>query len=607
VFDHKSFLSNLTAKPGVYRMLDEQGDILYVGKASNLRNRVSSYFRTSGLAAKTVALVSRISAVDIIITESETEALLLEQNLIKSESPPFNILLRDDKSYPYILLSRHKDYPSLTFTRARKRGVDGTYFGPFPSSGSVRESLALLQKLFKIRQCEESFYRNRQRPCLQHQINRCSAPCVGLISEEDYQREMKHAVMFLQGRNPELLRQLLDAMNEASEKLEFEKAANLRDQISYLRHVQEQQAIDGASADVDVIAVAQSASVFSVQVVFVRGGRMLGNKSYFPKNMLEDDIAKIIEAFIGQFYLGGSQLRDFPKEIVLSQTIDNIGTMTDALKQIAGKDITIKTSVRGDRAQWLNLAKTNAKHALESHLSTKENLFKRYSILTDRLNLASLPKRMECFDISHSHGESTVASCVVFNEQGAFKQDYRQYNITDITAGDDYAAMRQALLKRYSKHSQDANKLPDIVLIDGGKGQLNIAAHVFAELKIDTVLILGVGKGVTRKAGMETILRADNGEEIVFPATCPGLHLIQQIRDEAHRFAITGHRSRRDKKRKQSTLEQMSGVGPKRRKSLIQYFGGLQEIKKASPSEIAKVPGISASLAQKIYEELHAN
>lgn len=584
-------------------MLGEAGEFLYVGKAKNLKNRVSSYFRTTGQAPKTLAMVSRIAAIEIVVTESETEALLLEQNLIKSESPPYNILLRDDKSYPYILLSRHKDYPSLTFRRVRKKAKDGVYFGPFPSAGAVRESLALLQKIFKIRQCDESFYRNRQRPCLQHQINRCSAPCVNLISVEDYQSDMKHAVMFLQGRNPDLIQKLMNEMGESSARLEFEKAALLRDQIGYLRHVQEQQAIDGNGGDVDIVAIDTMNGVYCVQVLFVRGGRMLGNKSYFPKIALEDDIEQVLEAFLGQYYVGGRQIRDFPKEIVLSHKLNSIEMIGEALRQVSSREVQFKSSVRGDRAQWLNLAKTNVTYSLESFLSTKENIFKRYSMLAERLALDSNPKRMECFDISHSHGECTVASCVVFNDQGPHKQDYRQYNIQNITAGDDYAAMRQALLKRYSKH----DKLPDIVIIDGGKGQLNIAKEVFQEIQVDGVLLLGVGKGVTRKPGMETITRADTDEEVFFPSTCPGLHLIQQIRDEAHRFAITGHRQRRDKKRRQSTLEEMSGVGPKRRKSLIQFFGGLQEIKKASPAEIAKVPGVSATLAQHIYDELHAD
>jgi excinuclease ABC subunit C len=607
VFDAKSYLQKLTSKPGIYRMFDENGEILYVGKAGNLKNRVSSYFRTNCLAAKTAALVSRIASIEVTITQSETEALLLEQNLIKAESPPYNILLRDDKSYPYILLSKHADYPSITFKRARKKGKDGTYFGPFPSAGAVRESLALLQKIFKIRQCEESFYKNRERPCLQYQIKRCSAPCVAAISVDDYQADMKHAIMFLQGKNPDLIKQLMAKMADYAAELQFEKAAELRDQISHLRHVQEQQAIDGSSdGDVDIIAVEGADNVFGVQVVFVRGGRMLGNKNYFPKLTLENSHEKVLEAFIGQYYIGGMQSRDFPREIVLSAGIENTETLAAALKEVSGRDITIKHNVRGDRAQWLNLAKANATHALEGYLATKENTFKRYAKLTERLSLDAHPKRMECFDISHSHGESTVASCVVFNEQGPFKQDYRQYNITDIEAGDDYAAMRQALLKRYSKRAIDTDKLPDIVLIDGGKGQLGIAKEVFAELQINTVLLLGIGKGVTRKPGMETIIRGDTDAEVVFPSTCPGLHLIQHIRDESHRFAISGHRQRRDKKRRQSTLDGLAGVGPKRRKALIQFFGGLQGIKKASPAEIAKVPGISQNLAQNIYDELHS-
>ncbi|UZW76103.1 excinuclease ABC subunit UvrC [Alkalimarinus sediminis] len=590
-------------------MYDAGGDILYVGKARNLKNRVSSYFRTTGLHIKTRALVAKIANIEITVTESETEALLLEQNLIKDLKPPYNILLRDDKSYPYIYLSSHKDYPSLTFKRARSKTQKGKYFGPYPSSGAVRESLNLLQKIFKIRQCDESFYRNRTRPCLQHQIKRCSAPCVNLISAEDYQKDMQRATMFLEGKNPQVISQLVEAMGEASKSLEFEKAAEIRDQIDFLRHVQEQQSIESGAGNIDVVGLAIKAGAACLSFMFIRGGRVLGHKNYFPKLALEQDDAALLGDFLAQFYLSDARSNDYPREIVVPCMPEDADLLQSALSDSLGVNIKITSNVRTDKNKWRQLAQSNAEMSIASYLSKKENVFQRVEALRVALDMNEVPKRIECFDISHSSGEKTVASCVVFNDQGPFKADYRIYNIDGITAGDDYAAMRQVLTRRYKKLKSGEGKWPDIVLIDGGKGQLGVAVEVFESLQLTGIQLVGVAKGATRKAGFETLIlpKGEGDRTLNLSADSPALHLIQHVRDEAHRFAITGHRQRRDKVRKTSTLENIDGIGPKRRRELLKYFGGLQEVKKASAEEIAKVPGISKTIAVIIYDHLHSD
>ncbi|WP_166251389.1 excinuclease ABC subunit UvrC [Marinobacter salicampi] len=604
-FDAKTFLKQLTERPGVYRMMDASGDVLYVGKARNLKKRVASYFRQSGLAPKTEALVARIHRIEVTITGSETEALLLEQNLIKSLRPPYNILLRDDKSYPYIYLSAHADYPSLTFRRGRTKKAQGTWFGPFPSSGAVKESLNVLQKVFRIRNCSESFFKNRTRPCLQYQIHRCTAPCVEYISPEDYRRDTRHATMFLEGKNPAIINNLMQEMEAAAANLEFEKAASLRDQINHLRHVQEQQSVHGEGGEADVIALAQDAGVVCIVVIIVRGGRVLGTKDYFPRYSLEQSEAELLSAFLGQFYFGGNTQREFPREVLVPVEVEGQELLSAALTEAAGRDTRVRQNVRGERRRWLEMAATNAQQTLLTHLASKETVYRRLLALRDLLKLAETPSRMECFDISHSHGENTVASCVVFDENGPLKSDYRLYNIEGETAGDDYGAMRQVLTRRYKRMMTDAGKRPDLVFIDGGKGQLNIAREVFNSLGIDDIPLIGVAKGVTRRAGMEQLIDALTGDVYRVPADSPALHLIQHIRDESHRFAITGHRKGRDKKRRQSTLEGIDGVGAKRRRELIRYFGGAQEIRKAGVDEIAKVKGISKSLAEVIYAALH--
>jgi excinuclease ABC subunit C len=604
-FDSKDFLKQLTERPGVYRMYDEGGAILYVGKAQNLKKRVSSYFRKTGLAPKTEALVSRIASIEITITGSETEALLLEQNLIKSLRPPYNILLRDDKSYPYIYLSSHSDYPSLTFRRGRTKKGGGTWFGPFPSSGAVKDSLNILQKVFRIRNCSESYYRNRSRPCLQYQINRCTAPCVGYISPEDYQEDVRRATMFLEGKNPAIIRDLMDAMEAASGRLEFEKAATYRDQINHLRHVQEQQSVDSGGGDADVIAIAQDAGIVCIVVIVVRGGRVLGTKDYFPRYSIEQTEAELLSAFLGQYYFGGNTRREIPRDVLVPGHVDEQELLAQALSEAANRETRIRGNVRGERRRWLELAMTNARQTLLTHLASKETVYRRLLALRDMLELKEAPARMECFDVSHSHGENTVASCVVFDENGPVKSDYRLFNIEGVTAGDDYAAMQQVLTRRYKRMVAGEGKRPDLVFIDGGKGQLNIAREVFDSLGIADIPLIGVAKGVTRRAGMEQLIDAMTGDVFRVPADSPALHLIQHIRDESHRFAITGHRARRDKKRRSSTLEGIEGVGPKRRRDLIRYFGGIQAIRKASVDEISKVHGISKSLAETVYAALH--
>ncbi|OEY67424.1 excinuclease ABC subunit UvrC [Marinobacter sp. X15-166B] len=604
-FDIKSFLKQLTERPGVYRMYDSGGAILYVGKAGNLKKRVSSYFRASGLSTKTDALVSRIDRIEVTITGSETEALLLEQNLIKSLRPPYNILLRDDKSYPYIYLSSHADYPSLTLRRGRMKKDRGTWFGPFPSSGAVKESLNVLQKIFRIRDCSDSFFSNRNRPCLQYQINRCTAPCVGYISPEEYRQDIVHATMFLEGKNPAIIRDLMAQMEAAAAALEFEKAAAVRDQINHLRHVQEQQSVDSGGGDADVLAIAQDAGVVCVVVLIVRAGRVLGTKEYFPRYVIEQTDGELLSAFLGQFYFGGNTRREIPRDVLVPVEVDGGELLAAALSGMAGRETRIRGNVRGERKRWLELATTNARQTLLTHLASKETVYRRLLALRDLLQLEDTPSRMECFDISHSHGEHTVASCVVFDENGPVKADYRLYNIEGVTGGDDYAAMQQVLTRRYRRLAAGEGKRPDLVLIDGGKGQLNIAREVFEKFELSGIPLIGVAKGAGRRAGMEQLIDAMSGKVFRAPADSPALHLIQHIRDESHRFAIAGHRAGRDKKRRQSTLEGIEGVGPKRRRELIRYFGGIQEIRKASVDEMAKVQGISRSLAETIYAALH--
>lgn len=587
----------------MYRMFDEQSRLLYVGKASNLKKRLASYFRKTGLAPKTAALVARIAQVETTIVANETEALLLEQTLIKEWRPPYNILLRDDKSYPYVLLS-DGDYPRLGIHRGAK-SAKGRYFGPYPSAGAIRESLALLQKTFLVRQCEDSYFKNRTRPCLQYQIKRCKAPCVGLVEPAEYAEDVRHSVMFLEGRSNALADELSAAMEHAAMGLEFERAAELRDQISLLRRVQDQQSMEGGSGDVDVIAAVVNPGGACVHLISVRGGRVLGSKNFFPQVGIEEEGGAVLMAFLAQYYLSSHE-RDMPSELIVNVMHEDLPTLAAAVAELRGREIAISQRVRGTRARWQQLALTNAEQALGARLANRQHVAARFEALAEALDLDEPPQRLECYDISHSSGEATVASCVVFGPEGSLKSDYRRFNIEGITAGDDYAAMHQALTRRFSKLKEGDGKLPDILLVDGGKGQMAMAREVLQELAVPELILLGVAKGVTRKPGLETLYLNDAEHEFTLPADSPALHLIQQIRDEAHRFAITGHRARRGKARRTSSLEEVAGVGPKRRRELLKHFGGLQELNRASIDEIAKAPGISKKLAESIYAALHS-
>lgn len=602
-FDAKTFLKNLPARPGVYRMFDAEGQALYVGKAKHLKNRVSSYFRSAALDSKTMALVGRIANVETTVTRSETEALLLEQSLIKEYKPPYNIVFRDDKSYPYIYLSSDDQYPRLAFHRgAQKR--KGRYFGPFPSAHSVRDSLNILQKVFQVRQCEDTFFKNRTRPCLQYQIKRCSGPCCELVSEADYADDVAHAVMFLEGKSNTVMEDYANKMEAASENLEFERAAHFRDQLMHLRRIQEQQYVVGNQGDIDIMAVVIGPGGVCVLVTFVRGGRMLGNKTFFPRTRLDENESEVLAAFLPQFYLGGINGREVPSEIVVSHPVEDKALLEKALSEQAGRRVSVSDKVRGHRRRWVELARTNAEQSLGTHLANRNNLQQRFQALQAALALDEVPGRLECFDISHSSGEATVASCVVFDQNGPLKSDYRRFNIEGITPGDDYAAMSQALSRRYTRIKKGEGQLPDVLFIDGGKGQLSEAEKILEELQVEGVVVVGVAKGPTRKAGLESLI-ISGGPELTLPPDDPALHLIQHIRDESHRFAITAHRNRRGKKRKESLLEGIEGVGPKRRRALLRHFGSAAQVQSASAEELAKVEGISRILAEHIYATLH--
>lgn len=589
----EKILAHMTQLPGVYKMLGKEGELLYVGKAKNLKNRVSSYFVKTIEHPKTQALVARIYNIETLVTRSETEALLLEQNLIKQHRPPYNIMLRDDKSYVYIFVSSDKPYPRLASGRGKGKHQIGKFFGPYPSAYSARDTLLVLQKLFNVRQCENSYFSQRKRPCLQYQIKRCSAPCVGLISPEDYKEDVNNSIRFLQGDTKELNQELIAKMEQAAAELEFEKAVFYRDRLSLLREVQAQQAVFKVKGEADILAIAYQAGVTCVQIMYVRNGRMLGGKSYFP-DMLGDDLGQMLSDFMANFYF---QVADeVPNELIVNITLPDHKELEEALAQQFGKKVQIKSSVRETRAEWLELAEMNVQHAIKGQLSNHLELNERFHQLEQVIGRPV--DRIECFDISHTMGEAPIASCVVFDQGGARKRDYRQFAIQDITGGDDYAAMRQALTRRYKKAI-----LPDLLLIDGGKGQLHMAMDVMQELGLDAFMV-GVSKGEGRKPGLETLHFTD-GTKIQLPEDHKALHLIQQVRDEAHRFAITKHRAKRDKRRSTSVLEAIPGLGPKRRRDLLTHFGGIQGVLKASEKELTLVPGFGEMMARTIYKILH--
>ncbi len=599
MFDSATFLKNLTTRSGIYKMLNAEGEIIYIGKAKNLKNRVSSYFKNSSATLKQQVMVAKIAAIEVTVTQTENEALLLECQQIKRHKPRYNICLRDDKSYPYIFLSNH-EFPQITLHRGAKRKL-GRYFGPYPSSGAARESLKLLQKLFPIRQCEESVYNNRTRPCLQHQIGRCTAPCVGLIDKENYALDVDNTVLFLEGKSGVLIDQLIISMDKAATELNFEQAARLRDQISRLRSLLETQFVNGEGGDMDIIACATEANVACVQVFFMRGGQYLGNQAFFPKMTAAHEPAAVLQAFIPQYYLD----RPVPHELIISHKLEEADLLREVLANQAKHPLVIVTKVKDERLKWLQMASSNAANALLSRLAHKQSIYDRFVSLQQGLGCKELPKRLECFDISHTQGEQTVASCVVFDREGAVKSAYRRFNITGITGGDDCAAIHQAVFRRFKRLQQGEHEAPDIVFIDGGKGQVHEAQKALAELAINNVMIVGVSKGEHRKSGMEKLIGLDQDQLITITVGASGLLLIQQIRDEAHRFAITGHRQRRAKASKQSVLEAISGLGTKRRQLLLKQFGGLQGVARASVDGLCSIDGVSRALAQRIYDTFH--
>lgn len=603
--DRKARLDHLIKRlpnlPGVYKMLGKNGDIIYVGKAKSLKSRVNSYFAKTIDHPKTRALVQRIDNIETIITRSETEALLLEQNLIKLHRPPYNVLLRDDKSYLYVFISADKPYPRLSYGRGKGQHQKGRFFGPFPSAHAAKQTLLMMQKMFMVRQCTNAFFAQRQRPCLEYQIKRCKAPCVGLVSPEDYADDVNNTIRFLKGEGTDLQVKLVGKMEQAAEDMNFEQAALYRDQLSMLREVQAKQAVYTVKGEADIIAIASQAGITCVHVMNVRNGQVLGGNNYFPDVDSENDIADNLSEFVSSFYFQVSD--DLPEELIISHELTDQTAMTEALIETFGKKVTIKTKVREQRNEWLTLAQMNANNALQTKLGDYLEVKSRFNALNEVLKEALQGKsldRIECFDISHTMGEATIASCVVADQGGLRKRDYRQYAIHGITGGDDYAAMKQVLSRRYSKQP-----LPDLLLIDGGKGQLNMAKEVLSELGILTqTLLVGVAKGEGRKAGLEVLHFIDR-EPLDLPADSKALHLIMHIRDEAHRFAITAHRKKRDKRRSSSVLEAIPGLGEKRRRELLNHFGGLQQLLGASQDEIGQVNGIGKVMANTIYKVLH--
>lgn len=607
-----TFLSNLTSEPGVYRMLDEKGTVLYVGKASNLKKRVSSYFNKHNTGAKTRSLVSQIVAIDVSITRSETEALLLESSLIKSLRPKYNVLMRDDKSYPFIHVSHSNAFPRLEMVRFKKKPQNGAYFGPYPSVTAVRETLGIIQKVFKIRNCSDSFFSSRSRPCLQYQIKRCTAPCTAYISAHDYQQSVDDAIRFLQGKSQQILDELAHRMEDSVTHMAFEEAAQLRDQIKHLRLVQEQQGVVQLRGDADVIAIEARPGFACVQCVTVRDGEVMASQSFFPsvpkQGLEQDDVLEslwqqVFEAFIAYYYLDVPER--IPALILTDRAVEDVQVVQTMLSELRGKTCQIKTRPRGVKARWLDFALNNLRMAIAERMTSAALMKMRYESLRELIHMPVPIMRMECFDISHTQGNETVASCVVFDANGPCKREYRRFNINGITPGDDYAAMEQAITRRFKRLAEE-QRLPDVLIVDGGKGQITVARRVIAGLGIAGVKLLGIAKGPDRKAGWERLILADEAQEITLPSDAPALHLLQQIRDEAHRFAITTHRKKRQKASLDSSLESIEGVGAKRRQALLRRFGGLRELSKAPVEEIAKVRGISYSLAERIYNYFHS-
>lgn len=601
-FEPKPFLANVSQRPGVYRMIAADGEVLYVGKARNLKNRVSSYFSGSkSQAAKTMAMVAQIANIEVTVTASETEALLLEYNLIKRHRPRFNVTLRDDKSFPYLYVTTQQDYPRISFYRGGRK-LPGRFFGPYPNARATRETVLLLQKLFLLRPCSDTFFANRSRPCLQYQIKRCSGPCVSLISVENYAQDVADAIKVLEGRGAELIDDLAQRMEQAAQQLEFERAARLRDQINGIKAIHStQSATRNLTEDIDAVALVSHGGDHCVSIVFVRGGRNLGSTNFFPRAGLAE-AGELLSGFLAQYYLG----RDAPGEILINQPIEDADLLEATLSQRLERTVRIRSGVRGVRARWLEMARTNAELGLTMRRATEATTAEQLQAVAEVFGLSAPPRRMECFDVSHTMGERTVASCVVFSEQGPLKSDYRRFNIEGLAPGDDYGALRQALSRRYARIKRGEAPLPDLLLIDGGPGQLAEAVRVLKELEIEGVCVAGVAKGADRRPGQERLFLAGEEQPRILAADSPALHLIQRIRDEAHRFAITGHRQRRAKARTHSVLETVPGLGPRKRRELLRQFGGLQGVLRAGIDDLAKVHGIGRKLAQSIHDTLHA-
>jgi excinuclease ABC subunit C len=602
-FEPAAVLRHLTHRPGVYQMIDRNGVVIYVGKARDLQRRVGSYFSGRAKDAKTMAMVRLIADVQVTVTRTESEALMLEYNLIKRHKPRFNVVLRDDKSYPYIYVNTEHEFPRLAFYRGARKRI-GRLFGPYPSAGSVRETLSQLQKLFQLRDCEDSYFANRSRPCLQHQIGRCTAPCVGLIAKEDYRRDVEHAMLFLQGRNEAVTESMAARMEQASAELKFERAAQYRDQLAKLKQVEAQQVIHSVGGDLDALGLSAEHGVFCVCVVSFRGGRLLGSRNYFPEAQAGAGQDEVIRAFLLQYYYGG---REAPPDIIVSRSVPEADALAAMLSEQAGRRVQIRWRLRGDRARWVKMALTNARHGAELRHSASATLTRQLEALSEALEMDEVPERLECFDVSHTAGEETVAACVVFGLEGPLKSEYRRFNISGVIRGDDYGALAQALERRYARVKRGEAPMPDVLFIDGGQGQLARAMSVLTDLQLDQVRVVAVAKGPGRRAGHERLYIHGRDRALVLGPESPALHLVQQIRDEAHRFAIGAHRLRRGKRRTMSPLEAIEGLGPKRRQALLRQFGGLQAVSRAGVEELSRVRGISRQLAESIYQHFHGS
>ena len=599
-FDAKSFVDSLPSRPGVYRMLDGDGTILYVGKARNLKSRVASYFQASNVHPKVHALVAKTASMEVTIANSDTEALLLEYNLIKKHRPRFNVVLRDDKSFPYLHFETEHEFPRLNFYRGSRK-EPGRFFGPYPSAGAVRETLQQIQKLFRLRNCEDTYFANRSRPCLQYQIQRCTAPCVGLVSKETYGRDAAAAIKVLEGRNDEVNQDLARRMEAAAQQLNFEEAAQLRDQLAKLKAVQAQQIVNAElDHDADVIGMAAGSGEYCVALMFIRAGRSLGSTTFFPKAPYAD-LPEVLSAFVAQYYLE----RESPAEIIVETQFEEMALLEATLAERSGHKVRIASQVRGIRARWLQMMHDNAEHAIAMRGAARASIESSLEDLRDVFELEATPNRIECFDISHTGGTDTVASCVVFGEEGPTKSEYRRFNISGIQPGDDYAAMYQALTRRYRRVRDGEAPKPDVLLIDGGKGQLAEASRVLEELGVSGVTLAGVAKGADRRAGQEQLFLLGWDTPIILAPDSRALHLIQRVRDEAHRFAIAGHRRKRAKRHSQSILETIPGLGPVKRRELLKQFGGLQGILRAGIEDFVQIRGLGRDLAAVIYEHLH--